>query len=939
MKNFIKKFDITAICETKLDITTTEASLEIDDYHCSRGDRNCHGGGVMLYTHLSLKPVIMEATQSKYRNQGMEILITRTTFSKTIIIVIAAYRPPSSKAAWFDLFREVILEVVNQGKLIILGDFNCDLLRLDLCQTQHLIRLLQLSNSGLDSSKLQPTRVTPTTSSCLDFISSDRSIGVKNYEVLDTIFSDHFPVTACITCPERSELTPILRRSFKGVDMNDLERKVAEIKITLGNDSNNVDSTLQNWYSEIFQVIDRVAPLKEFPRKKNESFRVDPDTNKLMRQRDAVARRLKKDQTNEDLHSDLRTLRKIIKSRLRGTFKKHAVEALGGGHTRDAWRFIREATFTVSKGSGSLPDINELNEFFASTVSISPAHTINLESIPSHPEDDIQNHDQFSIQAVSRQQVEWLLSHVDYNTSSGPDDLPAFLLRKLCYAIAPNITLLFNYSISECMFPSVWKQANITAVYKRKGAKLDVDSYRPISILPILGRLLEKVVAGQLQKFCDSKGIIPDQQFGFRKHSSCELALLAAMDKWLQQMDSGFYVGALMIDLSKAFDSISHEQLVVELRRIGCDVDAARWFTSYLHERQQRVRIGSRTAPWRVVTKGVPQGSSLSPLLFNIFVRTLPEASGSDCFQFADDLTNSVADKDPAALSQKLVTVFENVKQFCDAHNLQINIKKTQLLILKSCHKRKPENFSIDIEGVKILPVTEVKILGVTLDQHLTMSRHIDDVVTKCHGLLGVLRRAAKVLPRDLLRLTYISLIRSHMEYCSSTFISAAPSHLVKLDVVQKMASRIITNSLPRTHSAPLQLALGLNPLAERRMDHLRTIVENICTNKTHPFFKNNFFVSNPDVRPVQSRMESKRFSSFGRTYFDEYENRFTCLRDLQSLSMGRPTCLISYEQSAFAHSYSCNCMATTSSAPTIFFNGTLENEAPSVVALKDDGG
>ena len=181
-----------------------------------------------------------------------------------------------------------------------------------------------------------------------------------------------------------------------------------------------------------------------------------------------------------------------------------------------------------------------------------------------------------------------------------------------------------------------------------------MSNYRPISILSILGRLLERAVASQLQLYCDHHNIIPVQQFGFRKNSSCELALLAALDNWQNEASLGHLVGTLLIDLAKAFDSVSHPLLLSDLANIGCSELSLEWFVSYLSTRTQRVKIDNITSSWKPVTKGVPQGSSLSPLLFNIFVRQLPQACEGNVYQFADDLTNSVVASDPLTLSTKL---------------------------------------------------------------------------------------------------------------------------------------------------------------------------------------------------------------------------------------------------------------------------------------------
>ena len=270
-------------------------------------------------------------------------------------------------------------------------------------------------------------------------------------------------------------------------------------------------------------------------------------------------------------------------------------------------------------------------------------------------------------------------------------------------------------------------------------------------MLPILGRLLEKAVGQQLQRHCDTNAIIPVQQFGFRKHSSCELALIAAQDSWIQEVSSGSYVGALMIDISKAFDSVVHEQLLSELDTIGCDNVSLRWF--HLDSRVQRVKAGAEVAQWKSVLRGVPQGSPLSPLLFNILVRHLPSASGAECFQFADDLTNSAADPNLDSLRLKLQNIYQNVKQYCMSCNMQINLKKTQLIIFKKSGKKVPDDFQVVLDDVAVIPEKEVKLLGVTIDHHFTMASHISNTVTKCHGLLGVMKRASVYLPRDALKL------------------------------------------------------------------------------------------------------------------------------------------------------------------------------------------
>ena len=172
------------------------------------------------------------------------------------------------------------------------------------------------------------------------------------------------------------------------------------------------------------------------------------------------------------------------------------------------------------------------------------------------------NEQDFSLNLTSSEEVRKILSEVKSSTAPGPDDIPSFLIKGSSNDICENVTKIFNASISNAMYPEHWKMANVKPIYKAKGSKSDASNYRPISLLPILARCFEKLVANQLTGFCNSNNTIPREQYGFRKNSNCEMALLTAVDGWCKAIDGGEIVGALLIDLSKAFDSVSHPKLL-----------------------------------------------------------------------------------------------------------------------------------------------------------------------------------------------------------------------------------------------------------------------------------------------------------------------------------------------------------------------------------------
>ena len=345
------------------------------------------------------------------------------------------------------------------------------------------------------------------------------------------------------------------------------------------------------------------------------------------------------------------------------------------------------------------------------------------------------------------------------------------------------------------------------------------------------------------------------------------------MEHWLKDIDAGKMVGVLLIDLSKAFDSVFHQRLISDLIDIGCSDITTKWFISYLSNRFQRLVNISDSSSWKAVNIGVPQGSCLSPLLFNIFVRNLPKSNNLLTIQYADDVTESFSDFSLSSIINNLESGFIQIKDYCHSRGLTINTLKTQSIIFKIPSKKLPDDLSILLDGCSIKVNKSVKLLGVTLDQHLSFKDHIQNVSRKCRGYVGVLARASPFMSKDLLRLAYISLIRSQLEFSCAIFSSASVTQLQKLDIIQKMSSRVVCSAPRDAHAAPLLQALKLENLGDRRKAHIEKIIKSILSNSCHPALCNLFTQLN-DGRIVNDekfriKFSARRFSIFVRNLFN----------------------------------------------------------------------
>ena len=632
-------------------------------------------------------------------------------------------------------------------------------------------------------------------------------------------------------------------------------------------DETDVDTLVEHWTSAMIGIFDDMAPVKPVPKRKTRIPWMNEEIRMLKSNRDSIARRIKRtNNPTEEILEELRISKRKVTSNVKRAFKEYSKEMVCDNNYKGAWKIIKAATFTTADVVRTSMDLNTLNEYFAKVVTSDDTSEVVLPS-------GCDGEDCFQIGKVEQLETLKMLLQLKTNTATGSDDIPAFVLKKLAPAVTQHLTQIFNCSIHQNTFPSKWKEANISAIWKGKGSKTEAVNYRPISVLPVVGRLFEKIVATRLSDYVEKRGIIPNQQFGFRRKSSCELALASAINNWAKAVDQGRYVGTLLIDLSKAFDMVPHQRLILELLAVGLSGDSLQWFHSYLTNRRQRVIDRSHVTPWRPVSRSVPQGGSISPLLFNSHVRDLPESISVDTFQFADDITLSESDSSLSVVKDHLSSAFSEVENFCEDHGLIINAEKTQFMIIKVPNKKVPIDTELLIHGNSIKPLNKVKLLGVVLDQHLTFGPHIDTVVNKCHGLLGLLSRAAPYLPKELLRVAYCAMIRSHLEYSSLILDSASVANLRKLDTVQRMAARIISRATRRAHAAPLEKELKLESLQFRRRKHIVDVVSSILDNDCNPAFRGMFdrdhhgnAVNDETARLVFGK---KRFSMHGKKIYN----------------------------------------------------------------------
>ena len=905
----------SAICfqESWLKENDDTSLIQIPDYNLVHQGKICCGhGGLLTYIHKTYSWNKRNLYKNSVTWEGQFIEITGGNIDNKITLG-NIYKPPKNNnnniniEIFLNEFSPIISSLGKEkSDTIIVGDFNINLLELNDREKFCEVFDLMCSNSLFPHITF-PTRFARKTASLIDQIyckTRSDSTAINSGIIISNI-SDHLPCFAFLDILATKPKVPkyIKTRKYSENSIQNFRDELANCHLInklskeLNTDPNTsyniIESTVQNLKTKHLP-----EKLTKYHKHKHKlSQWMTTGILKSIKYRDMLYKKLKQQPDNTSdyisMKVNLKTYNNILNKSIRQAKKTYYHKEFLKYKTdiKKTWTTIKgilnksnaksdfPSHFLVNgaKTSDAQLIANKFNEYF---VQIGPKLASNIKTDNRSSIDTYlrrQYFTNFAFNLTNPNEILKLINKLPAKTSTGHDGISCKFLKQIADILAPSISLAINHSLYTGIFPTKLKLARLLPLYKKDNNAL-FENYRPISLLPAISKIYEKVVFKQLYHYFQSNNYFYKSQYGFREEHSTETACLEFIDRTYLELDRGNTPFALFLDLSKAFDTLDHSILLHKLRHYGISNTPLMWFESYLTDRSQYVDLDGTMSQTLNLTTGVPQGSILGPLLFIIYMNDINVVS--DIFDFilyADDtslssiLQSFSANDNVNILSSKINEELEKIYTWLAINKLSLNLKKTKFMIFHYKQKKILPHMvpHIQINNTDIDLVKEFNFLGLTVNEHLDWSSHCQLIANKISRTTGIINKLKHYLPEDVLKIMYNSLILSQLQYCIKAW-GFEHHRLLKL---QKKAIRLITSSKYNAHTSPLFKKLNLLKLEDIfKVQCLKFYYK--LKNETVPQYFRNMFTPNNLVHNY-----STRHSQDLHTYGSRTERAKNCLR------------------------------------------------------------
>jgi hypothetical protein len=858
------KLSLLALVETWLNgsyddhIVNTAVPSGFSSIRKDRNNNKKGGGLVLIYpSHYSVRQVNLPLSPKSFELLAVEVIPNTKTLNTSGKLYLAIlYRPPGSCKMFLEEFNDILCHFNHIDQILIVGDFNIHVDQRNDRNYIHFARLLD------QYGWIQHVHgITHDAGHTLDLILTKKpsTLTIQSDSIkIEPGVSDH---SLIIFTTNKYAISPVCGwryiRLIKNMDPIIFWNEVSLFlqKNSPGVPQQTISCMIADFETAVVNVLDNLAPLiRKKIVSRSINFRLSNATLKLKKQMRSselrwrnsklnVSRDIFKKARNAYLHA----LRSEKESQFRGKLARISVNA------RLMWKQLASITGNCLKQSrmkakqSDAPNrkgyrAQRLADFFSSKVTtiVKALAPDTLKDLPiDNPILKI-NRIMIGFDAVYSSEVLKQLATLPATKKSALDELsPGFLRQSNVFS--DFAAMLCNTSFTSGTYPESLKLSQITPVPKKNDCDADdLTNFRPISNIKVLGKLFEKLAAAQLSAHIEKGNYLHDHQSAYRKGYSTETATLSVFSDWCDALDCGKVVIIGSLDVSAAFDTVSHHILQYRLMQAGVLGTALKWFSSYLENRRALVKVDEDVSDPVLFSSGVPQGSVLGPILFNIYMADLAhhlEAMRVSLIEFtfnfhmyADDVIvylSCVRDDIHLGL-QALRTALNSVEFWMRQNCLQLNINKTHLHCLtnRRCNLDDSSlSVTINDHTIRFNSNIPLRWLGVDFDDKLSMQTHVLNTCRKCYGLMRMLRRIRPNLNQSTALLLCNSLIISRVDYCNSLLNNVEKDRLKDLQRVLNLAARTVMQYGREISSTLLCRQLNWLPMEQRIKEKISRLV------------------------------------------------------------------------------------------------------------------
>lgn len=532
---------------------------------------------------------------------------------------------------------------------------------------------------------------------------------------------------------------------------------------------------------------------------------------------------------------------------------------------KKAWSLINNVINNKPKRkSSTIKCINHNNASFTNNKDIANAFNNYFSNIGKHlasnlPTRNLQCTDYLDppvnntifLTPIDKEEVLQEISKLKPGKAPGMDNIKGEIIKTIAHVIGDALVHVFNLCFTSGVYPDILKIAKVIPLYK-KGNNTLPENYRPISLLPIINKLLERLIEKRLRAFLQNHNVFYEYQFGFRTGYSTSFALLEITNNIHHHLDKGENVLGLYLDLKKAFDTVNHSILKTKLKHYGIRGACHDLITSYLTNRVQYMFVNGTFSDPTEVNTGVPQGSVLGPLLFLIYVNDIKNVTPDISIRlFADDTNVFIHNKSCDLLIDNIKQTIKKLKTWFDVNKLTVHLGKTNYTIfhgkkqkVHTCH----DKFSVD--GIDIIRTPTTKYLGVIIDEELSWKHHIDELSKQLVKYTGIFYKTRSKFPITSKFQLYYAFVYSRISYCIEVYGAAKPSVLQPLQVMQNRILKILTCTPMRFPTDTLYSQWGTLKLNEIHLFKMYIILFKYTHGNLPTFFNK---ILNPNAKTVQA--------------------------------------------------------------------------------------